>query len=116
MDDAPAPKVPEPLFPLLRRLTGEDVQRARAWLLAWLLDRLGQRVQTPPVASYYVQRGTEAGWLPVAGPFYRVWVAAQIAREFGNMNSRWHYRVVGPEGVVDTNKPGHIIGELPHTD
>lgn len=115
MDDKPAPKVPEPLFPVLRKLTMPDVQKARSWLLAWLLDRLGQRVQEPPPPTYYVQREHAGQWLPVAGPFYRAWVATQIAREFNHMNARWHYRVVGPDGVL-TNQPGRIVGELPHPE
>jgi hypothetical protein len=96
MDGTPPPKVPEPLFPALRRLGIADVQRARAWLLAWLLDRLGQRVQTPPPASFYVERWTGREWITVMGPFYRAWIARQIAVEFARMNARWRYRVVGP--------------------
>jgi hypothetical protein len=101
MDDKPAPRVPEPLFPLLRRLGAEDVQRARAWLLAWLLDRLGQRVQEPPAPSYFVQRWVDDGWVTVMGPFYRRWIAAQIAAEFARMNRLWRYRVVGPDMEVE---------------
>jgi hypothetical protein len=101
VDDKPAPKVPEPLFPVLRRLTGEDVQRARSWLLAWLLDRLGQRVQEPPGPSYYVQRWVEDGWVTVMGPFYRSYLATQIASEMARMNQRWRYRVVGPDTEVE---------------
>jgi hypothetical protein len=100
MDDKPAPRVPEPLFPVLRRLGVADVQKARAWLLAWLLDRLGQRVQEPPPPAFRVQRKISGQWVTVAGPFYRAWVAVQIAREFRNMQPRWHYRVVGPDTTI----------------
>jgi hypothetical protein len=95
-DDPVPPRVPEPLFPVLRRMTSVDVQKARAWLLAWLLDRLGQRVQAPPPPAFRVERWENGSWHTAAGPFYRQWVAVQIAREFARLNSRWRYRVVGP--------------------
>jgi hypothetical protein len=101
VDGKPAPRVPEPLFPTLRRLEMADVQKARAWLLAWLLDRLGQRVQQPPPPVYHIQREINEEWASVAGPFYREWLAVQIAREFANLNHRWHYRVIGPETTVE---------------
>jgi hypothetical protein len=113
MDEKPAPEVSEPLFPMLRRLGAEDVQRARAWLLAWLLDRLGQRVQEPPPASYYVERGREGYWLPVVGPFYRQWVATQMARELNNINPLYRYRVVGPDGVIHLDGPAQLTEEQP---
>lgn len=116
MDGKPPPKVPEPLFPVLRRLGIADVQKARAWLLAWLLDRLGQRVQEPPPAVYRVQRWVDHEWQTVMGPFYREWIAMQIAREFANMNRRWHYRVVGPSGVVPPGDLASAVEESPHGD
>lgn len=103
MDGKPAPKVPEPLFPALRRMTGNDVQKARAWLLAWLLDRLGQRVQEPPGPSYHIQRWVGSEWLTVAGPFYRAHLAVQVARELARMNRRWRYRVAGPDTEVEVS-------------
>lgn len=114
MDGKPPPKVPEPLFPVLRRLGATDVQKARAWLLAWLLDRLGQRVQAPPPPAYHVQRWVNGKWEPVLGPFYRQWVAAQIVKELVNMNGRWEYRVVGPAGVVLPTTPVPAVEDQPH--
>jgi hypothetical protein len=114
VDERPTPRVPDPLFPVLRKLGATDVQRARSWLLAWLLNRLGQRVQEPPAASYYVQRYVAGDWQPVAGPFYRPWVAAQIATEFTRTNPAGHYRVVGPDGPLITDEYGRLAGELPH--
>lgn len=114
MDGKPAPKVPEPLFPTLRRLGVADVQRARAWLLAWLLDRLGQRVQEPPPPAYSVQRRANGKWQTVMGPFYREWVARQVAREMANINRRRRYRVVGPEGVIHLDGPAQVTEEQPH--
>jgi hypothetical protein len=101
MDGKPAPKVPEPLFPVLRRLGIADVQKARAWLLAWLLDRLGQRVQEPTGPSYYVQRWVDDGWVTVMGPFYRAWIARQVAVEMARMRHGWRYRIVGPDTEVE---------------
>lgn len=114
MDGKPPPKVPEPLFPVLRRLGVADVQRARSWLLAWLLDRLGQRVQEPPAASYAVEHQVDGRWGLAIGPFYRRWAAVQIARELNRLGLHDRYRVVGPEGVVDLDDPTHARGEFPH--
>jgi hypothetical protein len=116
MDGKPAPRVPEPLFPVLRKLGVTDVQRARAWLLAWLLDRLGQRVQEPAPPAYHIERDVNGQWVPVAGPFYRAWLAAQIAREFANLNHRWHYRVIGPETTVEITSGLPQQTAPPHDD
>lgn len=113
MDDKPAPKVPEPLFPVLRRLGMADVQKARSWLLAWLLDRLGQRVQGPPPPTYHVQRWVDHEWLTVMGPFYRGRVAEQIALEMARMNRRWRYRVVGADTEVDVAPTDPLPGGVP---
>jgi hypothetical protein len=116
MDGKPAPKVPEPLFPVLRRLGLPDVQRARAWLLAWLLDRLGQRVQEPPPPAYHVQRWVDHEWLTVMGPFYRGWIAMQIALEMARHNQHWRYRVVGPDTEVEMGASGPLPGGTPDVE
>jgi hypothetical protein len=114
-DDPLPPRVPEPLFPVLRRMTGLDVQKARAWLLAWLLNRLGQRVQTPPPPAYSIQRWVGYEWRTVAGPFHRMYIAELVAREFATYNRRWRYRVVGPgtEKDVTTRSTVLLDGRTP---
>jgi hypothetical protein len=115
-DEKPAPRVPEPLFPMLRKLGAADVQRARAWLLAWLLDRLGQRVQPPPPPAYHIQRRVDHEWLTVMGPFHRGWIATQLALEMARMNRRWRYRVVGPDTEVEVAPTGPLPGGVPDGD
>lgn len=112
-DDKPTPRVPEPLFPVLRRLGAADVQRARSWLLAWLLDRLGQRVQEPDPPQYVIERWADGTWAPVAGRFYRQWVATQIAQEFVRIDPRRRYRVVGPGTDVRLGSEGAVAEGVP---
>jgi hypothetical protein len=114
VDDKPAPTVPEPLFPMLRRLGAADVQHARAWLLAWLLARLGERVQEPPPPAWRIERSRNGEWTAVVGPFHRAWIAVQIARECQLLNPRWRYRVVGPEGTIEVSVCPPQSQEVPH--
>jgi hypothetical protein len=114
VDGKPAPRVPEPLFPVLRKLGAADVQKARAWLLAWLLDRLGQRVQEPLPPAYHIQREISGEWMDVVGPFYRERAALQTARELAEFNYRFRYRVIGAGTTIDINGASLSLEERPH--